>query len=91
MSLRILPFQSADLPQQMITIVLDEYVLTTLPLKEDFHTYDVTIPEDLLSPTVNTIHFRYAYTMSPEEASGGTFRDPRKLAVAFDYVIFSQQ
>jgi hypothetical protein len=90
MSLRVSPFQSPGLPQQAITIVLDEHMLETIPLNGDFTTYEVTIPKDLLLPTVNTIQFRYAYAISPEESSGGAFKDPRQLAVAFDYVSFHQ-
>jgi hypothetical protein len=88
MSLRVSPFQSPGLPQQAITIVLDEHVLETIPLDEDFHTYNITIPNDLLSTIVNTIHFRYAYAISPKEASDGKFQDERQIAVAFDHVSF---
>lgn len=89
MTLRVCPFQYPGLSQQTITIVLDEYVLATIPLNDDFGTYNITIPKDLLLPIDNTIQFRYGHAVSPKEVSDGKFQDGRQIAVAFDYVSFS--
>jgi hypothetical protein len=82
------PFQFSGLPQQSVDILVDAYLLDTLQLGDDFATYTVTIPKELISARVNTIQFRYAYAISPLEASGGEIKDGRPLAVAFDYVMF---
>lgn len=88
MILRVRPFRFSGLPQQSVDILVDDQLLDTLQLGDDFATYTVTIPKALISPRTNTIQFRYAYAISPLEASGGELKDGRPLAVAFDYVMF---
>lgn len=90
MELRIKPFQFSNLPQQAIDIFLNEHVLTTLQLSDDFASYEIVLPkEHMLASQVNTIRFHYSYAISPSKASQGKINDGRRLAVAFDYIAFT--
>lgn len=88
MTLRVRPFQFSGLPPQSVDILVDDHVLDTFQLGGDFEIYTVTIPKELISAMANTIQLRYAYVISPLEASGDEIKDGRQLAVAFDYVMF---
>ena len=88
MTLRLRPFSFPGLPQQTVEVLFNGQTLGTLPLRDDFETYALPLPESLLTSRAATIQFRYGYSLSPKKATNGQSQEARQLAVAFDFIRF---
>ena len=67
-------------------ISLNGAPLIDFDLDEGWQTYSFALPRSYIREGLNTIRFQYRYTASPLEVIPGSI-DPRRLAVAFDYLI----
>jgi hypothetical protein len=86
MDLHLSPFRLPSSSRQQVKISLNGAPLSILDLEEGWQTYAVDLPRSYLREGVNTMRFQYRYTASPLEVIPGS-KDPRRLAVAFDYLI----
>jgi hypothetical protein len=88
MELRLQPFNFPGSPPQGLTIVINGQPAGEITLAtQAWHSYTMRLPATILRPGINTLRFRYRYAVSPASVIPGA-QDPRKLAVAFDFVRF---
>ncbi|HEV2853690.1 MAG TPA: sulfatase [Thermoanaerobaculia bacterium] len=86
LTLRGLPYPAPGAPPQEVSLVLNgDVVGRFVPGREDGR---VVLPAGSLRAGANQLVFRYAWTRSPWEESGGRTADHRRLAVAWDLLRF---
>jgi hypothetical protein len=85
MRLRPLPDVSS-MPQELEIQVNGQHLQKILLERVLWHIYSFRLPRSLLSPEVNTLRFVYRYAVPALRLSPQS-KDPRTLAVAFDFMI----
>jgi len=81
--LKLLPFPSPYRPQQEVAIAINAQPLTRITLEADWQ--EITVPVTIETEGPRLITFEFAWSQSPRELDPGS-GDPRRLAVAFDFV-----
>lgn len=87
-SLRGMPFEAPGAPGQVVTVLANGREIAEVPFGPGEVEQRVEIREKNLRAGLNRLTFRYAWTRSPREASGGRSTDTRRLAVAWDVLRF---
>jgi choline-sulfatase len=87
-SLRGLPFEVPGAPGQRVTVLANGREVAEIPFGPGETEHRVELPGRALQAGINRLAFRYAWTRSPREASGGRSSDSRRLAVAWDVLRF---
>lgn len=87
-SLRGFPFEAPGAPRQVVTMLVNGREVAEVPFGPAEAEQRIELPEKALRAGSNRLTFRYAWTRSPREASGGRSSDTRRLAVAWDVLRF---
>ncbi|MGZ8711508.1 MAG: hypothetical protein ACXW28_14905, partial [Thermoanaerobaculia bacterium] len=83
--MQVNPLDHPSLPRQTMRIDLNGTVLETLTLEPKAEERSVHAPAALWRDGANTITFRFGRAIAPADVDPSN-RDPRKLAVAFDWI-----
>lgn len=86
--LRCAPFGAANLGRQQIEVILNRQAVSTLELDPGWQEYELQLPAEPIQPGRNRLTFRYGHSESPSAVGGSD--DDRRLAVAWDWVRFSE-
>jgi hypothetical protein len=86
--LRLLPFVYPNAPTQSVKISLNNQLLQSYTLQNDWTWQEITvqIPSTVLTTTVNILNLEYSRINAPKEVIPNSI-DPREIAVACDSVI----
>jgi choline-sulfatase len=87
-SLRGILFDAPGAPGQRVTLLANGRKVAEIPFVPGEAEQRIVLPEKALRAGLNRLTFRYAWTRSPREASGGRSTDTRRLAVAWDVLRF---
>lgn len=90
-SLRGFPFDAPGAPGQTATVLANGREVAEVPFVPGGAEQRIELPEEALRAGLNRLTFRYAWTRSPREASGGRSTDTRRLAVAWDLLRFETE
>jgi arylsulfatase A-like enzyme len=84
---RCWPLLVDGLPTQTARVILNGVPLEELSLSPQQAEYSVPVPAAALRAGLNRLDFAYAYTRRPIDLAAAA-RDPRPLAVAWDWLVF---
>jgi hypothetical protein len=87
LEMRLQPFIFEQSPRQTVAVHVNGRFLESLSLERGWQQYDLRVPASALRVGLNAVTFTYGYAIEPARVVPGS-RDPRRLAVAFDYVTF---
>jgi hypothetical protein len=86
LDMRVSALRYPSAPAQEVRVYVNDRHLENLVLNDDqWQAFSLNLPASLLSPGLNTFRFVYSYAVSPANVLPNN-RDPRTLAVAFDFI-----
>lgn len=86
MDVRVRPFTYPGSPEQQMRVYLNGNFIAIFKLKAgDFDNYRVKIPPGMLKKGLNSVQFKFRYSVSPATVLTGN-DDQRSLSAAFDYI-----
>lgn len=83
------PFHYAGTPPQGMAVEINGRELGWIDLVPGDHVYSLTLPAEGLAAGVNRLAFHYRWSRIPAEI--GASNDPRRLAVAWDWIRFGEE
>ena len=85
LEMRVVPLLYEGAPPQTLAVEVNGVPQGRLTLEPRWQQYRLRIPARVLRAGLNAMTFTYGYAVEPDKVIPGS-ADPRKLAVAFDYI-----